>query len=39
MLASASRAERCPDDDALLAHVGVLLGEVYQAFVNVDGSA
>ncbi|WP_249322274.1 chromate resistance protein ChrB domain-containing protein [Halomonas sp. PGE1] len=30
--------ERCADDDALLAHVGVLLDDVYQAFVSVDGS-
>ena len=31
--------ERCADDDALLTHVGVLLDDVYQALVNVDGSA
>lgn len=30
--------ERCTDDDTLLAHVGVLLDDVYQAFVTADGT-
>ncbi|MFB9147007.1 chromate resistance protein ChrB domain-containing protein [Halomonas alkalicola] len=31
--------ERCPDDDALLAHVGMLLDDAYQAYTGVHGSA